>query len=646
MNLGTSSPVNVDLTTSNIFVECWIYLNSGISYPNIMSVGPSSGIWNWKLTFFGTTLNPRLGMKYNGNNLNSSVAIAGFQTWSHVAFSFNSTSAGAGTAYIFANGQLGGSMALTGLSYFSSEIPLIGRNFYNVSEFLNGYIQDLRVVKGGTVPTTSFTPVLPPFSSPLPYSLTGTPVYTLLGQFITYKSGKIQNQAINFPNSSSTGTTVPTTYIEYTVSLNSTPGFTISLWVNFNVVGVFAQVVLMAGAKNILFLDNQNILYYSDAFNPGAIFPLPALTVGTWYNPVIVVSGTTATLYLNGNSTVATTVTIAETLLRVGGSGSNYSAWCSVQDLRIYNTPLSAIQVQALYANGGSPSVPASLTLYRAQGLSSSMTGTPLLSQLSVAPVAAFSLRAVNGLSPSGTAKAVQVRRASDNATQDFYADRLGNLLTAPVTGTDLATWLGGATGYVATWYNQLNPLNNASQPTAASQPTISGGAISFTGAQWFSNTATTGGLLANGQQKYSYAACFNSSNGGTSTVCDTNSASPVSNQDGRLIIISNSVGFNGEYNDQWFMTAFTNGVQKSVVMMIDNTQVNNITTVSAGVTVNKATASPGTLNLNNFWFGIGRKMSGTGSEYFSGTMKSVMVFDTALSAADAAILDTWQGTL
>jgi hypothetical protein len=55
----------------------------------------------------------------------------------------------------------------------------------------------------------------------------------------------------------------------------------------------------------------------------------------------------------------------------------------------------------------------------------------------------------------------------------DFYADPLGNLLTAPVTGTTLANWLGGATGYVTTWYDQSGKGNHATQSTAANQPVI-----------------------------------------------------------------------------------------------------------------------------------------------------------------------------
>jgi hypothetical protein len=55
----------------------------------------------------------------------------------------------------------------------------------------------------------------------------------------------------------------------------------------------------------------------------------------------------------------------------------------------------------------------------------------------------------------------------------DFYADRLGNLLTVPVTGQALIDWLGGATGYVATWYDQTGKGNDATQVTAANQPII-----------------------------------------------------------------------------------------------------------------------------------------------------------------------------
>jgi hypothetical protein len=55
----------------------------------------------------------------------------------------------------------------------------------------------------------------------------------------------------------------------------------------------------------------------------------------------------------------------------------------------------------------------------------------------------------------------------------NFYADRLGNLLTTPVTGQTLANWFGWGDGYVTTWYDQSGAGNHATQTTAANQPVI-----------------------------------------------------------------------------------------------------------------------------------------------------------------------------
>lgn len=63
---------------------------------------------------------------------------------------------------------------------------------------------------------------------------------------------------------------------------------------------------------------------------------------------------------------------------------------------------------------------------------------------------------------------------ATGSAT-DFYADSLGNLLTAPVTGQLLQNWLGSSIGYVTTWYDQSGAGNDTIQGTGtvANQPTI-----------------------------------------------------------------------------------------------------------------------------------------------------------------------------
>lgn len=84
----------------------------------------------------------------------------------------------------------------------------------------------------------------------------------------------------------------------------------------------------------------------------------------------------------------------------------------------------------------------------------------------------AYSLRR---LSMYYTGPTINVRRSTDNATSDFYADGNGNLgQTVDATGTRIGTWLGAATGYVVTWYDQSGAGNHATQTNTALQPTVS----------------------------------------------------------------------------------------------------------------------------------------------------------------------------
>jgi len=120
------------------------------------------------------------------------------------------------------------------------------------------------------------------------------------------------------------------------------------------------------------------------------------------------------------------------------------------------------------------------------------MSGTPIFTQLSPtatsSTVSAFSLRAVNGQ----TAMAVRVLRKSDNAQQDFWADRLGNLLTAPLTGQPLQNWLGGSQANIVTWYDQSGKGRDATGSRAVLVRT------SNVNQQWAINP-TSGGLSVSG---------------------------------------------------------------------------------------------------------------------------------------------------
>ena len=76
----------------------------------------------------------------------------------------------------------------------------------------------------------------------------------------------------------------------------------------------------------------------------------------------------------------------------------------------------------------------------------------------------AFSLRK---LKSSYSGKAIQVRRASDNTTQDI------GFVNNQLDTASLNTFCSGTDGFVTIWYNQSDTSNNAIQTTAANQPKI-----------------------------------------------------------------------------------------------------------------------------------------------------------------------------
>lgn len=204
----------------------------------------------------------------------------------------------------------------------------------------------------------------------------------------TYVSGKY-GQAINFPNSTGTGGSMATNYSIYTVSLNSSTGYTFAFWVNFNIGGIFAQVILsLANSSGVrivnIYLNNANqIVSYDNGSN--LTVTSPTLNTGTWYHVAISITTSSRVLYLNGVGTSGTsTVTGTQTAFILGGdlpSQGSFSAWCSYDDLRIYNTALTATQVQSVYAQQGMPgrgiaqTLPAN-TLKLPTYISSNVSGT------------------------------------------------------------------------------------------------------------------------------------------------------------------------------------------------------------------------------------------------------------------------------
>jgi hypothetical protein len=346
-------------------MEAWVYLNTGQT-GNRRIYSKYSGITgpiNYSFRVSGAII----GLT-NGTSTVSHQTALSTDVWTHIAFSLMTN----GTANVFVNGVVNTTATPLSVSYNSTYPTLIG---VGTGEYFNGYIRDLRVVQGGVVPVATFTPGAAPFSyaSPGYVANMGTTVFTLLGQFITYPSGKYLNSmrlAQTVPNSGANN------YVLW--SMSSTPinidatGITVSAWVNFNTFsGSFVSIydsfsnVIGLSMTSTQTRTGQGFLGTQQLKNATTISATNS--TGTWYHVALTYDSTSVILYRNGvgATPIATGSTggVVITGLRVGSqtniinpSYSGYqSADCTIDDLRIYNTALTAAQVQSVYSSQGAP---------------------------------------------------------------------------------------------------------------------------------------------------------------------------------------------------------------------------------------------------------------------------------------------------
>ena len=374
MSLGTSTPTNINQLTSNIFVEAWVYFNDLSIENRVFNRATNTGTSTsvdivFRTAGSGTGFPTYMMFNYGSGGFAGAATAPGLTTgtWIHVAMS----SVVGGTSYVFVNGTPGTGFSPSAGTYNASYTTFIG---VGGGIYANMYIRDLRVVQGGVVPTTSFTPETAPFSYSLPsyVSGSGSAVFTLMGQFVTYVPGKYRS-AINFYNTLSPSGQTPNSYAVYDVSSfslssNST---TVSFWLNSGL------TYPVTSGTNPFYINLQgssyNGLYTLSAssnisFRTGTV---PVVTVGNvaaqssvWNHYCAVFSNvgasssnTTTSYYFNGSLIGTANNAIQNfTTLNLGcQTSSTNGASCSIDDIRLFNTALTASQVQAIYAASGMP---------------------------------------------------------------------------------------------------------------------------------------------------------------------------------------------------------------------------------------------------------------------------------------------------
>ena len=190
---------------------------------------------------------------------------------------------------------------------------------------------------------------------------------------VTYGPGKY-NQGMSVFNV--VGTDSASNLVSYSVVLNSTNGFTVSVWTRVDVVktGSYASVIGLYATTNtggfLNFFDiNENaggtFGFYGQNQGASGIVPVSFNTSTTpvlsgWYHVTTVFTNSTISMYVNGiasgSATYANAFTTNTMYLGRSGQYSGHSYCGSYDDLRVYNTALSAAQVNTIYAAQGMPS--------------------------------------------------------------------------------------------------------------------------------------------------------------------------------------------------------------------------------------------------------------------------------------------------
>lgn len=267
--------------------------------------------------------------------------------WTHIAFVVTS-----GTLKIYFNGvsqPLSGTS--TGINITATGDTWIG-GINGYSQWTNGYMSNIRLVKGTALYAANFAPPVAPLQA-----VTNTTLLLLGSNGAVYDSAMFNDSETLGDSKTSTaqskfgGSSVSfdgsgdSLMIPASNRYQFQANYTIELWVYFNSVtgtqDILGNYVSSTAVDWTLLIDNQTIQYYPSS---AASFVWgPAMSTNTWYHIALVRSGSTCSMYVNGVS-VGTPLTFSTVLgsptkpLYVGSraGGSNYFNGY-IDDLRITN---------------------------------------------------------------------------------------------------------------------------------------------------------------------------------------------------------------------------------------------------------------------------------------------------------------------
>ena len=372
--LTVPSNAAFQLGSGDFTIECWVYINA-VGASGTWFAGPwgVSGGTNrsWDFAYYPAGGGIVFGYSTNGTNgtLITGNTTLSLNTWYHVAAVRSGD-----TLTIYQNGILLGSASMAGITINPGTNSLwVGANPEDSggSSFaLNGYISNLRVVKGTALYTANFTPPTTPLTA-----VSGTSLLTLQSNTPvannTFLDASSSNSLVtsagnatqgtfspyspsgwsNYFDGSSTYLTLPSSSSAYNFS--SGVNFTVEAWVYPTLLAgsswgiVDARVSGATNAAWIVHLVPVSGTYRLQFFNAGGNTGTAVIPLNAWTHIAVVRNGTALQTYVNGvldlNSASygSGSISPGTTAPRIGptkdASGTSYTTVGNISNLRIVN---------------------------------------------------------------------------------------------------------------------------------------------------------------------------------------------------------------------------------------------------------------------------------------------------------------------
>jgi Concanavalin A-like lectin/glucanases superfamily len=159
---ASAKGANFNYGTGNFTIEFWVYPLSGPVSTYNPAFYTNSGDGDWSDSGYGIRIHHQNVLFGNNQQINFATAVTN-NVWTHIALVRNGNTI---TAYL--NGISNGSISYTGGAALGSNnaqpaLAISDGIYSGGREFLNGYIDDLRITKGYARYTANFTPPTAPF---------------------------------------------------------------------------------------------------------------------------------------------------------------------------------------------------------------------------------------------------------------------------------------------------------------------------------------------------------------------------------------------------------------------------------------------------------------------------------------------------